>query len=155
MKSEELTKAGTRTSHPLPSSGTMTRGAAGTSSSSGGTTIGEPCGTMTAGAGNYSSSGGTSSSDGTTTEVACGIGTSSSSSRTTTRGPGGNSSYSRNWRRPGGTAVVTGYDRETSSSTMCMHFALGTSSSSSLTCAMPNSSFIISNVVCKNHNIPK
>jgi hypothetical protein len=39
-KGEELTKAGTGTSHPLPSDGTVTRGDAGTSSSSGETTTG-------------------------------------------------------------------------------------------------------------------
>jgi hypothetical protein len=36
-KGEELTKAGTGTRHPLPSVGTVTRGAARTSPSSGGT----------------------------------------------------------------------------------------------------------------------
>jgi hypothetical protein len=117
---------------------------AGTSSSSGGTTIGGPCGT--------SSSGRT-----TTRGVGTVIGGRSSRTRMSS-----SSSWSR--RRPcrtrmssssSGTAVVTGYDCETSSSQTCMCFTWGTSSSSSLMCVTPNSSFIIYNVVCKNRNIPK
>jgi hypothetical protein len=53
----------------------------------------------------------------------------------------------------GGTAAETGYDSKTSSSPTRMHFALGTSSSP--TCVTPNSSFIVSNVIYKNSNIPK
>jgi hypothetical protein len=65
------------------------------------------------------------------------------------------SSFGGSWRRPCGTRtsssssgaiVVTGCDGETSSSPSCMKFMLGTSSSSSLSCVMPNSSFIISNM---------
>jgi hypothetical protein len=133
-KGEELTKGGTGTRHPLPSGGTVTRGAVGTSSSSGGTAIGEACWSAIAGAGGSSSSGGTSSSDGTMIEGPCGTGTSSSS---------------------GGTVAVLGSDSKTSSSPTCMHFTLETSSSSSLTKVMPISSFVVSNVICKNHNIPK
>jgi hypothetical protein len=70
-----------------------------------------------------------------------GTGTSSSSGGT------GTSSSS------GGTVAVIGYDSETSSSPTHMCFTLGTSSSPA--CAVPNSSFIISNVMCKNRNIPK
>jgi hypothetical protein len=71
-KGEELTKGGTwplsstETRHPLPSAGTATGGeggGAGTSSSSGGTTIGGACGTGTS-----------SSSDGTTTFLGCDYG---------------------------------------------------------------------------------
>jgi hypothetical protein len=110
----------------------------GTSSSSGKTVITGPCGTSspgmtTMGGGGGRNETGTSSSSGGTTIVGpCGTGTSSNSD---------------------GTATVTGCDNETSSSLTHMHFALGTSSSS--TCMMPNSSFIISNVICKNRNIPK
>jgi hypothetical protein len=67
-KGGELTKAGTGTRHPLPSGGTVTRGAARTSSSSGRTTTGRPCGTAIAEARNSSSFSGTSSSGGTATE---------------------------------------------------------------------------------------
>jgi hypothetical protein len=81
------------------------RGAAGTSSSSGRT--------GTAGAGNSFSSDGTSTSGGNVTEGPSGTRTSSSSGRT---------------------AVVLGCYSETSSSTSCMHFTLGTSSSSYITC---------------------
>jgi hypothetical protein len=80
-KGEELTKVGTRTRHPLPSGRTITRGAARTYSSSGGT--------MTAGARNFSSSVGTSSSSGTMTEEPCRTGTPSSSGRTAVGGPAG------------------------------------------------------------------
>jgi hypothetical protein len=104
--------AGTGTRHPLPSSGTATRGADGTSSSFSGTMTRGPCGTVTAGAGNSSSSGGTSSSSGTATEVPYGTRTSSSS---------------------GGGTTVSGYNSKTSSTTR-MHFMLGTSSSSYITC---------------------
>jgi hypothetical protein len=110
------------------------KGDVGTSSSSDGTATGGPCGTVTMRVGNSSSSDGTSSSGGTATEGPFGAVTSSSS---------------------GGGTVVLGYDNETSSSTTHMCFVLGTSSSLSLTCAMPNSSFIVSNVLCKNYNIPK
>jgi hypothetical protein len=72
-----------------------------------------PYGTTTVGSGNSYSSGGTSSSGGTVTEGPYGTGTSSSS---------------------GGTAAVSGYNNETSSSTACMHFVLGTSSSSYIMC---------------------
>jgi hypothetical protein len=112
-KGEELTKAGTGTRKPLPSGRTVTRGAARTSSSFGGTAIGGPCGTMIAGTGNSSSFSGTSSSHRTTTEGPYKTRTSSSSS---------------------GTAAVLGCNSETSSSTTCMGFALGTSSSSYITC---------------------
>jgi hypothetical protein len=88
---------------PLPSGGTTTRGAAGTSSSSGGTVIGGPYGTATTGAGT------SSSSDGTATEVRYGTGTFSSFDEG---------------------VVVLGCDSKTSSSTTCMRFTLGTSSSS-------------------------
>jgi hypothetical protein len=73
-----------------------------------------------------------------------------SSSSGVTKGPCGTrtSSFS------GGTATATGCNSETSSSTMCILFALGTSSSSSLMCMTPNSSFIISNVICKNAIYP-
>jgi hypothetical protein len=54
-----------------------------------------------------------------------------------------------------GTVAMIGCDNKTSSSPTRMRFTLGTSSSSSLTCAMPNSYFIVSNVICKNRNIPK
>jgi hypothetical protein len=75
-----------------------------------------------------------SSSSGGSRWRPCGTGTSSSS---------------------GGTTTVMGCDSKTSSSPTCMCFTLGTSSSSSLMCAMPNSSFIISNVICTKRNIPK
>jgi hypothetical protein len=89
------------------------KGAARTSSSFGGTATGGPCGTMIAGPGNSSSFSGTSSSHGTTTEGPYKTRTSSSSS---------------------GTTAVLGCNSETSSSTTCMGFALGTSSSSYITC---------------------
>jgi hypothetical protein len=54
----------------------------------------------------------------------------------------------------GGTATEGPCRIGTSSSTMCMHFTLGTSSSSSPMCAMPNSSFIVSNIICKNAIYP-
>jgi hypothetical protein len=76
----------------------------------------------------------TSSSFGGTTTAWAG----NSSSSGVTEGPyrtGTSSSF-------GGTTTVMGYNSKTSSS-------------SSLTCAMPNSSFIVSNVIYKNHNIPK
>jgi hypothetical protein len=65
------------------------KGAAGTSSSSDGTTTGRPYRNATAGAGNSSSSGGTSSSDGRMIEGPCGAGTSSSSDRTVRGEPTG------------------------------------------------------------------
>jgi hypothetical protein len=43
----------------------------------------------------------------------------------------------------------------TASSTMCMCFALETSSSLSPMCTMPNISFIVPNITCKNRNISK
>jgi hypothetical protein len=86
-----------------------------------------------------------------------GTGTSSSSSGTATRGigtvTGGRSSGSAMSSSSGRTAAVMGYDNETSSSPTCMHFTLGTMSSSSLMCMMPNSSFIISNIIYKNMQI--
>jgi hypothetical protein len=105
--------AGTGTRHPLPSGGTVTSGLLGPPLPPVRPMIGGPCGTMTAGARNPSSSGGPSSSGETTTEVPCRTGTSSSS---------------------GGGATVLSCDSETSSSTMHMCFALGTSSSSYITC---------------------
>jgi hypothetical protein len=78
---------------------------------------------------------------------------------TVTGGPGGTSSSGGSWQRPcrtrttsptGRTTAVIGCDSETSSFPTCMHFTLGTSSSTSLTCVMPNSSFIVSNIICKN-----
>jgi hypothetical protein len=87
-----------------------------------------------------------SSSLGTMTAEPCGT---SSSRRTATTGPcRTRTSYSF-----GGTTIVMGCDSETSSSLMRMRFTLGTSCS--LTCGMPNSSFIVSNVISKNSNIPK
>jgi hypothetical protein len=84
-------------------------------SSSGGTVTVGPCGGTTTGwVGTSSSSMGTSSFGGTTTAGPCGTRPSSSS---------------------GGTASVSSYDSETSSTT-CMHFALGTSSSSCITCVI-------------------
>jgi hypothetical protein len=148
-KGEELTKADAGTRHPLPSSGTAIREAARTSSSSNRAATRGPYETMSTGAGNCCSSGGT------TIEGPCGTRTSSSSSGTATRGPGGNSSTSKNQWMPGGTAAVIGYDNNTSSSTTCMHFMLGTTSSSSLMRTTPNSSFIVSNVICKYYSIPK
>jgi hypothetical protein len=82
-----------------------------------------------------------------------GAGTTSSSGGTATAGPYETSSSGGTMTR--GTTVVMAYDSETSSSPMCKCFMLGTSSSSSLMCAMPNSSFIISIVICKNRNTPK
>jgi hypothetical protein len=55
----------------------------------------------------------------------------------------------------GGTKIEGPRGTGTSSSTTRMRYALGTSSSMSLTCAMPNSSFIVSQIICKNRNIPK
>jgi hypothetical protein len=107
--------AGTGTRHPLPSSGTMTRGLLGPPLPPVGLlpVMGGPCGTAIARAGNSSSSGGTSSSDGTAIECPCGTGTSSSS---------------------GGTTIVLSCDSETSSSTTRMRFVLGTSTASYITC---------------------
>jgi hypothetical protein len=51
------------------------------------------------------------------------------------------------------TAAVMGCESMTASSPMCMGFALGTYSSPM--CMIPNSSFIVANVICKNRNIPK
>jgi hypothetical protein len=67
------------------------------------------------------------SSSGTAAGGPCGTRTSSSSSGTVTMGP---------------------YNSETASSPMHMHFT-------SSVCATPNSSLFLSNVICKNHNIPK
>jgi hypothetical protein len=127
-KGEELTKGGTGTRHPLLSDGIVT----------GGDLIflqrdhdRRPCGT--------SSFGGTV------------IGGHSN-------GTGRSTSSCGSWRRPcgtrtfsssGGTAAVMGCNNETYSSPMFMRFVLGTSSSLSLKCVMPNSSFIVSNVICK------
>jgi hypothetical protein len=66
-KGEEITKAGTGTRHLLPSGGSTTRGAAGTSSSSSGTVTVGPCGAGTS-----------SSSDGGATDSDCDSETSSS-----------------------------------------------------------------------------
>jgi hypothetical protein len=98
-----------------------------------------------------SSSSETSSSDGTTIG-GCSSGTVMSySSGGRRRRPCGTGTYCSSSR----TVAVTGCDSETSTSPTHLRFALGTSSSTSLTYATPNSSFIISNVICKNHNIPK
>jgi hypothetical protein len=108
----------------------------GTSSSIGGTMIVRP----------YE----TSSSGRTVIGGSCSrIGTSSSSGKAMIAGPygtGTSSSFD-------GTAVVRSYNSETSFSPTRMRFTLGTSSSP--TCVMPNSSFNVSNIICKNRNIPK
>jgi hypothetical protein len=89
------------------------------------------------------------SSGGTTTWGPCGTGISASSDGTATVGPYGTRTSSSS----DGTATMMGCVSETSSSPTRMRFTLETSSSP--TCVTPNSSFIVSNVICKNHNIPK